>query len=649
MKKYTFFYYIALSLFTSFLCACEENEGADSLVCFQTGGGVPVSFSYQDESFEHIANVINKSIGNSYTKITLFTQEELTEYNQRNATNYQLMPDGTYELPEDGNISFSKADTSKEFSIKIHPDKLFDAIKKDTKNKLYAIPLKLANQSEANNNRTVVYVMDMKYPEITIDESVSVRLVKKETDIPINIYTYEEGKIISNLEDIDLKLAIPEDAEEWLKLYNDTSSIKYQLLPAKAYELSKVSGAKGENQCLATVKVKRAELSSGYFILPVKLFGLCDHTALNHDVQTIIISNPNGYDDIGTEYDDGENIIFHVKLAIDEEGFKMHNSDMDFFRNKLAKQWDEINIRFNGLDKKGILKRNYIFVPDLDDIIVYEHKDNRSNWNVPQNYPEKINQKKYQCLVSYDCVIQEDEVNYGGGYSQTDYGMGSILVIHPGKENIGKFVDHFEGNNGTTSITHELGHFRGLMDTYWCELGADNNLITHKGFWPEKGNMMGACYEPLETAIWSDYEMYVLNATGAKVCDIYKVVKQYFADDVEISVTENGNPIDGFTLNVYHKDYAGSKMEKIEQTYTQKNGDKIKINATVPLFWPYDVWYENYPHTFNRLLLVEAISKKTGKKGYRFIPAYEVHKQGLLDKSENKKTGRSVFKATIDI
>ena len=101
-------------------------------------------------------------------------------------------------------------------------------------------------------------------------------------------------------------------------------------------------------------------------------------------------------------------------------------------------------------------------------------------------------------------------------------------------------------------------------------------------------------------------------------------------------------------MNFYPKDYTGSKIEKVSQTYTQ-NGNKITLNAKVPLFWPWQIWYESSPHAFNRLLLAEAVSQRTGKKGYIFIPVYEVHKQGLKDKSENPITEPSVFKATIDI
>lgn len=649
MKKKIRNHYLLLISLALLFCACNKNEEMDNLVCFQTGGCVSVHFSHLDNEVEQTINVVNRSLEASVTQINLFSQEELAAYNKRNATDYQLMPSNTYQLGET-NVAFSKGENAKETTIKMYPGKLFDVVRKDSEKREYAIPLKLSNQSVPNDNSIAIYVIDMDYPELRIEEGKDIRLMKKETDISLKIRTYQDDKIVSNQDNIDLNLALPDNAGEWLRMYNDTSDVKYQLLPVGAYELGKVTGIKGEDKCDVSVKIKRtlssgSPLEYGRFILPVKLAGEDKNTALNHDVCVLKVNNPNSYDDVLREYDDGENIIFRVKIMIDKEGLELMDNDMEFFRNGLANRWDEVNKRFNGLDKKGILKRNYIFVPDLEDIIVTDDMGD-NYWNAPTIYADRIDVEKFQLVVSYDCV---QEASSGGG-------GGGIPISHIRMPYYGRtrqeILNYWDVTSRTAlhveSLVHEIGHFRGLIDTYWCELSASDNLITHQGFWAEKGNMMGACYEPLETAIWSDYEMYVINAAGCKNVDIHAMMAKYFPDDVEITVTENGQPIEGCTLNFYPKDYGNSKVEKMSQSYTL-NGSKITLNAKVPLFWPYQSWYEEFPHTYNRLLLAEAISTKTGKKGYIFIPVYEVHKQGLLDKAENKIIGRSVYKATINI
>lgn len=88
------------------------------------------------------------------------------------------------------------------------------------------------------------------------------------------------------------------------------------------------------------------------------------------------------------------------------------------------------------------------------------------------------------------------------------------------------------------------------------------------------------------------------------------------------------------------------KIETASRTHT-KEGDKITIDAK-KLFWKAEGWWDSYPWEFYYLFLVEAISKD-GKKAYRMLPVYEVHKQGLLDKSEYNISGNSTFRMTIDI
>lgn len=352
------------------------------------------------------------------------------------------------------------------------------------------------------------------------------------------------------------------------------------------------------------------------------------------------------YDKVGIEYDDGTNIIFHIKIAIDKEGYEMR--DDAFFKTRLKTQWEAINERFSGLDKKGMLKRNYIFVPDLEDIILYSHNDNvedpsSSHWEVPKWHNNRIDRKKFQCMVVYDFAVQEGE---GGGGFGDDDGLGNILVINPGVENIGKFYDHFTDKaNTAAAITHELGHFRGIVDTYLCRISASNNPINGKGFEPEPGNMNNP-YPALKDCAWSDYEMRVINLNGAKkeFRLLHTCMRDYFPDYLEFTVTEDGKTVEDCTLNIYNA--SSYKVEPTPvKTFNFEGGTLRKGGHD--LFWTFD--WEKYPWTYYNMVLLEAVNNKTGHKGYSFLPAYEVHNQGLIDKYENKINGKSIFKRTIDI
>lgn len=359
--------------------------------------------------------------------------------------------------------------------------------------------------------------------------------------------------------------------------------------------------------------------------------------------------NPGGeeidFSKVGIEYDDGTNIIFHVKLAIDKEGYEMR--DAAYFKTHLKTQWEKINERFNGLDKKKALKRNYIFVPDLENIILYSRNDNKDkpydvHWEVPKHHNAEIDRKKFQCLVVYDFAIQEDEVGKGGGFGDDD-GLANILVINPGESNVGKFYDHFsESANTAAAITHEMGHFRGITDTYLCNISANNNPVSGEGFKAETGNMNNP-YPSLENCAWSDYEIRVINLNGAKkeFRLSWNCMQAYFPENIELTITENGTNIEDCTLNIYKiEDYKVNPT--IIKTFSIE-GNTVRKNAT-ELFW-----YGSAAWSFYHLILVEVINNKTKNKGYSFIPAYEVHNQGVIDKYENKISGKSTFKRTIEI
>ncbi len=359
------------------------------------------------------------------------------------------------------------------------------------------------------------------------------------------------------------------------------------------------------------------------------------------------------YSKVKIEYDDGKNIIFHVKLAIDKEGLEMRNGDLEYFKVRLKAQWQQINERFNGLDKKKALKRNYIFVPDLDDILVYEYENSNSHWTVPEKFyaQRKLDLTKYQCMVVYDFVVQEGEG--GGGFGDYD-GMGNILVINAGTSNIGKFYDHFSTSaNTAAAITHELGHFRGNVDIYTHVVSKSNNPISNEAFTPTAGNMNNP-YPALENCAWSDYEIQVINLTGAKkeFRIIYKCMNNYFADNIEVTITEKGQDVSGYTLNFYKvKRENGTCSVTSDISLTQSaDGNTARVDA-YNLFWTgYDYNYrEKYPWTYQDLFLMEVINRKTGNKAYKFITNYEVHSQGIKDKGEDKISGKSIYRIAIDI
>lgn len=640
MKSYC---YLLLCLFILFLTACSEKENENEKMGwagFNENGCVTIDFSCIDGNVERKLLVLNRK-GSSTVQIQPYTQKELDAYNNTNKTNYSLMPEGTYAI--DKTVTFSNGEQSKEAILTIFPDNFFQVVRKDTEKKQYTLPLKVDEEPEG-----VIYVMNMTSPLIRLTEKAHIRLMKKSDKLTLKAYMHKNKnstEAIANAGDVNLDVVVADQAEKWVNEYNAKHGTDCRLLPEGSYALGKLTGKKGEECSVASITFNRTLLEYENFILPLQLVGENELAALDHSVTYVKVVNQNTYDDVGREYDDGKNIIYHVKLAIDAEGFAMMNNDMDFFRENFAIQWDEINHRFNALDKKGKLKRNYIFVPDLEDIIVYKYESNDSRWDVATNYADRIDRDKYQLVVSYDFWQHEGEA--GGGYGgRCPEGINNIMVTCYSK-NQAEILKTIElGSLNDESIVHELGHFRGIIDTYACEVSASNNLISNEKFSPESGNMMVDTYLPTKDVEWSEYEMYVINSSGVKNCNIGDIIVRYFADDMKITVTENGQSSKGFTLSFYP--LANGKIEKRDKTYTEY-GSSITLDAKY-IFGKVDGWWNNYPYGQHyHLLLMEVISIKTGKKAYQFMPIYDVHKQGLKDKSETKIEGKSIFKTTIDI
>ena len=347
--------------------------------------------------------------------------------------------------------------------------------------------------------------------------------------------------------------------------------------------------------------------------------------------------------DTGIEYDDGKNIVFHVKIAIDKESWDLRGEN--FFKSNLKKQFEEINTRFNGLDKKGMLKRNYIFIPDLEDIIVYDRADLPDMpWDaharVIETYPARIDKQKFQVVVQYDCYIQPDEVGRGGGHGDNQ-GISSILVISPGEDMVEKFKDVFtEEANTAAAITHEFGHARGVVDTYLTRVSANNNPIYPMGYEPEKGNMNNP-YPKLENCEWSEYEMRVINYCGAKKQQymLHHCMNDLFPDYIEFTINDSKAAPKGYSMKIYKEDnykIVSTPIHtfQIEGNLLRKSGHEI--------FWHGNVaWY------YYNMVFIEVTNIATGKKGYTYLPAYIVHNQGLIDHENG--VSKSTYKCDIEI
>jgi len=326
------------------------------------------------------------------------------------------------------------------------------------------------------------------------------------------------------------------------------------------------------------------------------------------------------------DYDDGATIFINVKIAIDRKGW--NSQTPEFFKQKLKEQWDQINARFNNCDKKHLLKRKYIYKPDLDDIIVY---DGCSYWGENGANMKSINQMDkniFKLVVIYDFFYEGAENGEYGGGCGNDNGIGTILVINASDGMKNKYNDHF--NQYTyRAITHELGHFRGVIDLYADVVEGKNNPINGEGYMPSHCLMNDYCYTPDEESSWSDYAIKIINKVGnKKQADlINELMYQDFADKMVIKTIKNGEPIDA-KVNLYLATYSyDTWCNTVSKTpycsYSIKNGS-YNVDDLRALFFknPVNKWDRR------QVFLVEAVTTDGAKK-YTWISDYMMHENGM--------------------
>ena len=326
------------------------------------------------------------------------------------------------------------------------------------------------------------------------------------------------------------------------------------------------------------------------------------------------------------DYDDGSTIYINVKIAIDQKGWNTNTPE--FFKEKLKEQWNQINSRFNNSDKKHQLKRKYIFRPDLDNIVVYSGcsywGENGANMKVIGQIDKNI----FKLVVIYDFFYEGAENGeYGGGCGNDD-GIGTILVINASDGMKNKYNDHF-GVYTYRAITHELGHFRGLIDLYADVVKAENNPINGEAYNPPHCLMNDYCYTPDEESSWSDYAIKIINKTGniKRVNLIDNLMYEDFADKMLIRTTKNGEPIDA-KVSLYQASYSYTTWSNtVSKTpyyvYAVKNGS-YTVNDLRTLF------YKNIQEKNDRrqVFLVEATDSE-GQKKYAWISDFEMHNSGM--------------------
>ncbi len=328
------------------------------------------------------------------------------------------------------------------------------------------------------------------------------------------------------------------------------------------------------------------------------------------------VDNPTPDEEIGAEYDDGETIIVNVKIAIDIKGWQYHSPE--YHKSQLKTQWNKITERFNAADKDKKLNRTYEFRPDVEDILVYDGKSYGDAHNDP--LVSQMDLDKSQCLVRYDFFNDSDE--RGPAASARKEGVTSILASNAGEQWDGIYCPLYEQDYIYKVLVHELGHFRGIMDIYWC--GVNNDPVSGNKFSAISCIMNDIAYKDVNDPAfkWSDYAIKVMNLTGnEKIVDIINTTMfDEFPDNMDFKVTKDGQPA-AASVKIYPVESNTVKTTPII-SFDVNNINRQDAKSIFYVNPSNNKW--NRYHT----ILVEA-KNASGEKIYRYVPTYEVHEAGL--------------------
>lgn len=270
-----------------------------------------------------------------------------------------------------------------------------------------------------------------------------------------------------------------------------------------------------------------------------------------------------------------------------------------------------------------------------DELVIYD-ENSKTFW---QRF------EKEKADAGYDMILTMDGVdNYNEDYRNCQSANGNIRMCYKGDN--GAAHDYFSGEDYKV-LAHESGHaLFGFADLYMTVIQAENNEVNGEGYEPvdimNKQNKM---------SVWCDYHVAMINfgrirgqenwettVDNAKELKITAVYGGGPATDVKIKIyggTQNNN---GYGQDQGGWQYCGSikKEYVLEDKKTGSDGTVI-IPAT-------DLYYKNLAPgiEFWRSVLIEA--ETDGKKGYLWIPYYEMQMPALESNGENL-----TYEASIEI
>ncbi|MBC8988014.1 hypothetical protein H9X96_19845 [Pedobacter sp. N36a] len=317
-----------------------------------------------------------------------------------------------------------------------------------------------------------------------------------------------------------------------------------------------------------------------------------------------------------------DELEFKVLVYVDKASVEAHlggserivSSKMNELFKKVTSYWNE--------SSKGKLKKKYRYT--FTDMKIYEGSSQSATLR-KVIYNDPVDFSKYDVTVFFDGIQDNGETGNGGAAHSGGTDNRSVVTVFA---NATEKKDIFNDNTFRT-LTHELGHYRGVTDLYQYIIAANDNQVSHQKFDPPVCIMNDAA-----SGLWSDYAAACINRAGSAK-QIGKEFLDFFGSmypkNIEINVTVSGTAKRGLDVKIYgsRAGASGRNRDIYPTAFLSGQTDidgKFIMRDTKNLFIPDKGKFPNIPEDlpYGRWfgLLVE-VSSGTTKK-YAWLPEYEV-------------------------
>lgn len=310
-------------------------------------------------------------------------------------------------------------------------------------------------------------------------------------------------------------------------------------------------------------------------------------------------------------------LVYVDKASVDDQlggSERIVTSRMHELFRKVTSYWNE--------SSKGKLDKKYRFT--LAGMEVYEGSSQSASLR-KAIYNDPIDFGKYDVSILFDCKQDNGETGGGGAAHGGGSDNRSVITVIAGPN---EKKDIFNDNTYHT-LTHELGHYRGVTDLYQYIIAAKDNPISNQKFDPPVCIMNDA-----SAGVWSDYAANCINRAGSSKQlgkDFTDFFGSMYPKRIEVIATVDGQPKSALDVKLYgsRAGAAGRNRDIYPQVFVsgQTNSDgKYILNNTKEYFIPNRDQFKNLPQDlpYGRWFgfLVEVAYGSTKK--YVWLPEYEV-------------------------